>query len=268
MPGTFIEPQDLARRLFSCNPPLLFDVRREKAFQTSAHVLPAARRAIHTDWLAEAALPAGRPVVVYCVHGHNVSQLAMATLRAHGVEAYALQGGIEGWRDAGLPLVARAPDAAMRFGSGSIWVTRQKPKIDRIACPWFIRRFVDDRARFLFVEPDQVLAVADELGAIAFDIADAPVTHIGGRCSFDALLDRYAIEDPVLRQLADIVCGADTGAPDMHPASAGLLAVSLGLAAIEPDDQALIERAFSIYDGLHASLRYASHEVHLWQQTA
>lgn len=268
MLGIFIEPTELARRLFSGKPPLLFDVRREAAFQNAAHVLPAARRALHTDWLAEAALPRDRAVVVYCVHGHNVSQLAAATLRAHGVEAYALQGGIEAWIAAGLPVVARAPDAAMRFGAGSIWVTRQKPKIDRIACPWFIRRFVDDRARFLFVEPDQVLPVAQELGAIAFDVEDAPVTHIGERCSFDALLDRYAISDPVLRQLADIVCGADTAAPGMHAASAGLLATSLGLSAIEPDDHVLLERAFCLYDGLHAYLRYASHEAHFWQKAA
>lgn len=268
MLGTSIEPTDLARRLFSGKPPLLFDVRREAVFQTSPHVLPAARRAIHTDWLMEAALPRDRAVVVYCVHGHNVSQLAVATLRTHGVEASALQGGIEAWVAAGLPVVARAPDAAMRFGGGSIWVTRQKPKIDRIACPWFIRRFVDDQARFLFVEPDQVLPVAQELGAIAFDVEDAPVTHVGERCSFDALLDRYGVEDPGLRQLADIVRGADTGVPGMHPAAAGLLAVSLGLATVEPDDQALLERAFPIYDGLHAHLRYASDETHSWRQAA
>jgi rhodanese-related sulfurtransferase len=135
-----ISIEQLARLIGSDHAPLVLDVRREAVFNTADSVLPAARRAVHTAITAQTLGPAPHGVVVYCVHGHNVSQLATASLRAEGVNAAQLEGGIEAWIAAGHPVIARAPDAAARFGSGTTWVTRRRPKIDRVACPWFIAR--------------------------------------------------------------------------------------------------------------------------------
>jgi len=248
--------------------PVIVDVRRAAVFNAATHVLPAARRGLHTEILPADIGNAAHGVVIYCVHGHNVSQLAVARLRSSGLAAAQLAGGIEAWQAAGGPLIARAPDAAARYGAGTVWVTRRRPKIDRIACPWFIRRFVDDRAQFFFVDADQVLPVAEELGAIAFDVEGAPITHCGGECSFDMLLDRYAVTDPALRALARIVRGADTGALDLAREAAGLLSLSLGLSVLEADDQALLMRGFWLYDALYAYLRYAREETHGWPPRA
>lgn len=264
MLGDFISVDRLACLIGSDHAPVIIDVRRAPVFDDAPVVLPAARRHMHTTLNAAEIGPAPNGIVVYCAHGHNVSQLGAALLRAEGADAAPLSGGIEAWIAAGYPVAAREPDAAGRFGAGTTWVTRRRPKIDRVACPWFIRRFIDDRARFLFVEPDQVLAVAAESGGIAFDVEGAPVTHDGAHCSFDALLRRYHITDPALLALADIVRGADTGVLDGTREAGGLLAISLGLAALEHDDHVILARGFHLYDGLYASLRLAAGEQHSW----
>jgi rhodanese-related sulfurtransferase len=262
--GSFkISPRDLFHRLGLGRAPIIVDVRREPIFSLAGQVIPAAcwRDHMATDtWGAE--IPAGADVVAYCIHGHNVSQLATAHLRARGIQAFTLDGGIEAWTGAGYPVVGKSAFAPPEASDPSVWVTRTNPKIDRIACPWFIRRFVDRRARFLFVDPDQVLPVADELEATAFDIEGAPIAHHGERCSFDDLLDHFAVSDAALRHMAEIVRGADTARPDLAREAAGLLAVSLGISALSPSDQDALERGFPVYDALYAWANFARGEPH------
>ena len=140
----------------------------------------------------------------------------------------------------------------------SLWVTRRRPKIDRIACPWLIRRFIDPRPAFSIVDPPEVPAVARETGAIPFDIEGVEISHEGERCSFDTMLKLFGLESTALARLALIVRGADTARHDLAPEAAGLHAVSLGLSALAgDDDHGLLERGFIVYDGLFAYLRFA-----------
>lgn len=135
------------------------------------------------------------------------------------------------------------------------WVTREHPKIDRIACPWLIARFIDDDPEFLYVPADQVPAVAFREDATPFDVPGVALTHNGDRCSFDAFLARYGLDDPALHRMAVIVRGADTGRPDLAPEAAGLLAISRGLSATHPDDHAMLRHGMVIYDALYAWAR-------------
>src|SRR6266480_6237558 len=141
------------------------------------------------------------------------------------------------------------------------WVTRERPKIDRIACPWLIARFIDREPEFLFVPPVDVLATARDRNAIPYDVPDVELTHVGEQCSFDAFLRKYGLDDPALAELAVIVRGADTGRPDLAPQAAGLLAISLGLSQLFPDDHELLARGFVIYDALYAWLQHAKGRV-------
>jgi len=139
--------------------------------------------------------------------------------------------------------------------SHSKWITRERPKIDRIACPWLIRRFIDPRAEFLYVPSEQVLTVAKAKQAIPYDVPDVQFSHRGELCSFDAFIADFAIDDAALAELALIVRGADTGRPDLTPQSAGLLAVSFGLSLNYSDDHAMLEQGMVIYDALYAWIR-------------
>ncbi len=152
----------------------------------------------------------------------------------------------------------------------SLWVTRRRPKIDRIACPWLIRRFIDAKARIYFVDPPEVGNVAKETGAIPFDVEGVDLTHEGERCSFDTMLKVFGLEsDPHLARLALIVRGADTARYDLAPEAAGLHAVSLGLSALAgDDDHALLDRGFVMYDALYAWARHAAGERHNWPAKA
>ena len=264
MLGDSISVSDLLKLIGSDKAPVILDVRREALFAKAPFVLPAARR-------PSAPLPqptelgdTPHGIVVYCAHGHNLSQMAAAHLRSLGAPAAWLEGGIDAWAAANGPLIAREPDAPARFGAGTVWVTRRRPKIDRVACPWFIRRFIDDRARFLFVDGPYVIKIADEMGGIAFDVEGASVTHDGPRCSFDTLMDRYQVNDPDLRRLAEIVRGADTADLGLARETGGLLSISLGLSILENDDRQMLHRGFHLYDGLYAYLRFASTERHNW----
>ena len=144
------------------------------------------------------------------------------------------------------------------------WVTRERPKIDRVACPWLITRFIDRDAEFLFVPRADVRRVAEETGAIPYDVEGVELSHDGPLCSFDAFLARYRLEDPSLQTLATIVRGADTDRLDIAPQCAGLLAVSLGLSRIYSDDHEQLRHGFVIYDALYAWLREAKDEKHNW----
>jgi hypothetical protein len=148
------------------------------------------------------------------------------------------------------------------------WVTRERPKIDRLACPWLIGRFIDPEAEFLFVAPAQVRKVAADTGAIPFDVPDVELTHVGDHCSFDAFVDKYDLQDPALAQLATIVRGADTGHPELAPQSSGLLAISLGLSHLYGDDHQLLQHGMTIYDALYAWCRDGQGERHGWDPDA
>ncbi|HJQ12049.1 MAG TPA: chromate resistance protein ChrB domain-containing protein [Gemmatimonadaceae bacterium] len=144
------------------------------------------------------------------------------------------------------------------------WVTRERPKIDRVACPWLIARFVDKHPEFLFVAPKDVVRVAEETGAIPYDVEGVELSHEGPLCSFDAFLKKYDLTDPALADLARIVRGADTERLDLEPQCSGLLAISLGLSRIFADDHEQLRHGFVIYDALYAWLREARSERHTW----
>jgi hypothetical protein len=171
-----------------------------------------------------------------------------------------------------LPIASRnlPADLSARLAAAKgTWVTRERPKIDRIACPWLIRRRIDPAAQFLYVPTDRVLAVAAETGAIPYDIPGAePFSHDGELCSFDAFVKIFGLADPALDRLACIVRGADTGRPELTPQSGGLLAISLGLSAIFPDDQAMLAHGMTIYDALYAWCGGLDDETHSWKPAA
>ena len=148
------------------------------------------------------------------------------------------------------------------------WVTRERPKIDRIACPWLIARFIDKDAEFLYVPATDVLKVAEETGAIPYDIPGVEYGHVGELCSFDAFLRLHQLTDPALQQLAVIVRGADTARPDLAPQCAGLLAQSLGLSALFPDDHVMLQHGMLMYDAYYAWLKQARNESHDWKPAA
>jgi hypothetical protein len=159
-------------------------------------------------------------------------------------------------------VVSRKTISQLLQRSNSKWVTRERPKIDRIACPWLIRRFIDPRAEFLYVPADQVRAVAKAEQAIPYDVPDVQFSHRGELCSFDAFLADFAIDDPALAELALIVRGADTGKPGLTPQSPGLLAISLGLSANFADDHAMLEQGMVLYDALYAWIRTTRADAH------
>src|SRR5262245_42226389 len=207
-----IAASELYPRLGTLAAPVLVDVRRDDAFNDDDSLIVSAVHYPPQDvvqWPSH--LPPDRPVVVYCAHGHEVSQGVAAVLRQIGLKAAFLEGGIAGWRESGLPTRKR------RYAIENKWVTREHPKIDRIACPWLIRRFINPFAEFLYVPAADVAAVAQLEQATPFDIAGVEFGHVGDHCSFDALVKAFAIKDRALDQLATIVRGADTARPDLAP---------------------------------------------------
>jgi hypothetical protein len=132
------------------------------------------------------------------------------------------------------------------------WITRERPKIDRIACPWLIARFIDQSPEFLYVPADQVRRIAEETGAVPYDVPGVEMTHVGELCSFDAFLGKYQLTEPALQTLAAIVRGADTSRPDLTPQSAGLYAISIGLSRNFADDHEMLKHGMVIYDALYA----------------
>ena len=144
------------------------------------------------------------------------------------------------------------------------WVTRERPKIDRIACPWLVVRFIDEKPEFLFVPTDRVFSTAAETGAIPYDIPGAELSHVGEKCSFDAFLEKYRLDDPALGALAPIIRGADTSRLDLTPQSAGLFAISLGLSALYADDHEMLKHGLVMYDALYAWCRTQRDETHAW----
>jgi rhodanese-related sulfurtransferase len=241
-----ITAEELRRRQDSGT--IVVDVRRSPAFLAASEMIAGALRrdpATISEWANT--LPPARLTVVYCVHGHEVSQNAAKALRDAGREALFLDGGIEeGWKAGGGAVDAKPANAGTR------WVTRERPKIDRIACPWLISRFVDRDAEFLYVPSNEVLDVARRRQAQPYDVAGVHFTHDGDLCSFDAFIKHYRLKDPALDRLATIVRGADTGKPDLAPQAHGLLAISQGLSRTFPDDQEMLKHGMVLYDALYA----------------
>ena len=218
--------------------------------------------AVVQSWAKE--LPRASSVVVYCVHGHEISQGAAKALREFGFTARYLEGGLEeGWKATGGALIGKPVEASTR------WVTRERPKIDRIACPWLVARFVDPEAEFLYVPSKEVPRAAKEKAAIPYDIPDVHFSHDGELCSFDAFLKTYRLaDDPALAQLAVIVRGADTGHLELAPQAAGLLAVSLGLSRNFKDDHEMLRHGMVVYDALYAWCKDGRDETHTWNPAA
>ncbi len=240
-------------------PPLVIDVRRNERWQEAPDLIGGALRRDPQkvrEWAKT--LPATASVVVYCVHGHEVSQNAAKALQAEGISASFLEGGIEHWRAADGDLEVKPK------GTSTRWVTRERPKIDRIACPWLVKRFVDPEAEFLYVPPQEVLRTAKEREAVPYDVPDVAFSHDGELCSFDAFLRHYRLTDPALAELAVIVRGADTGRPELAPQAPGLLAVSLGLSLNFADDQEMLKHGMVLYDALYSWCRKGKEEKHTW----
>jgi rhodanese-related sulfurtransferase len=244
--------------------PIVLDVRRLPAYREATDTISGALRrdpeAVGT-WMKT--LPRASSVVVYCVRGHEVSQGVAKALQEHGIPARYLEGGIEAWKAKEGPL-DRKP-----AGGDTRWVTRERPKIDRIACPWLISRFVDRDAEFLYVPTKQVREIAQARDAVPYDVPDVHFTHEGGLCSFDAFLKHYRLSgDPALERLALIVRGADTGKLDLAAQAPGLAAVSLGLSRIFPDDHEMLKHGMVLYDALYAWCKEGQDETHTWNPQA
>ncbi|MBI1943746.1 MAG: chromate resistance protein [Betaproteobacteria bacterium] len=245
------------------SPPIVIDVRRSETFRAAPELIRGALRRDPlrvADWAKS--LPTASNVVVYCVHGHEVSQDAARHLSSQGIAASFLEGGIEAWKRQQQAVAHKPGNASTR------WVTRERPKVDRIACPWLIRRFIDAEAEFLYVPPKEVLRAAAERDAVPYDIPDVEFSHAGELCSFDAFLRYYRLNDPALAELAVIVRGADTNRPDLAPQAAGLAALSLGLSRIFKDDFEMLAHGMAMYDALYTWCKEGKQEVHTWNPDA
>lgn len=259
-----VAARELQSELAHAQPPLVIDVRKAADFQAATDMIAGALRRDPeriSSWEKE--LPRASTVVAYCAHGLSVSQGVADKLAEAGIAVRYLRGGIEdGWRPQGGDLVRKAGNASTR------WVTRERPKIDRIACPWLIARFVDPDAEFLYVPASKVLSAAREKDAVPYDVPDVPFSHEGERCSFDAFLKAYRLADPALQQLAVIVRGADTARLDLAPQAPGLIAISLGLSRIFADDRDILRHGMVMYDALYAWCKEGHADAHTWNPTA
>ena len=259
-----INSEKLSRLIGTPTAPVIIDVRNGEDFAADPRIIPASLRRSHGDVADWAPGFAGKEVVAVCHHGAKLSHGAAAWLRHLGADAVSLEDGFEGWKAAGLPLV---PVALIppRDGQGrTLWVTRARPKIDRIACPWLIRRFIDPSAVFLFVAPPEVAAVAERFSATAFDIEETFWSHRGETCTFDTMIAEWGLASPPLQRLATIVRGADTARLDLAPEAAGLLAASLGLSRMFTDDLKQLEAGMLLYDAFYRWCRDATAETHNW----
>lgn len=259
-----ITVQQLLRLVGTPGAPTIVDVCIDEDFADDPRLIPTAIRHPFADVAALVPRLLDHRTVVVCQKGLKLSQGAAAVLRSHGIAAEFLQGGNFGWRDAGAPLVPVNSLPARNPSGQTVWVTRHRPKIDRIACPWLIKRFIDRNAQFLFVAPAQVHNVAEKFNAAPFDVEDVFWTHRGDRCTFDTMIEEFALETEPLNRLATIVRGADTNRHDLAAESAGLLAASLGLSRMYRDDMAQLDASMAIYDAFYRWARDASNETHDW----
>ena len=261
---TQITVAQLSRLIGTPDAPVIIDVCIDEDFNEDPRLIPTAIR--HPFKQIHTLVPAlqGKKVVVICQKGLKLSEGAAAILRAHGISTENLQGGNYAWRDAGGPLIPEANIPARNNDGHTVWVTRLRPKIDRIACPWLIRRFIDPQAQFLFVAASAVLPVAEKFNAIPFDVEDVFWSHRGDQCTFDTMVEEFVLKIPALQHLSTIVRAADTNQHNLAPEAAGLLAASLGLSRMYRDDLAQLDASMVLYDAMYRWARDATSEQHDW----
>ena len=256
----FISIQELNERMARGEQLRVFDVRRHQALEASSRFIPGSRWRNHletADWIGQ--LAPATPVVVTCMHGHNVSQIAGAALREKNVCAQVLSDGIEAWLEAGYPSIGQSQLAPFDSRTESRWVSGLGAGIDASACGWLIRRFIDPDAALHFVEPEWVADVADELGAIAFAPPESPLETPDNLCFFDMILQFFDIKDAVLADLAVIIRAAATSPAGQAPEAAGLGAVLDGIAVRSTDDHQAVQLAAPVYDALYARQALCGH---------
>ena len=258
-----------ARLIGTPDAPLFVDVRKGEDFAASEYFIPGAIRWNYDGGDAPPAeLANATTAVAYCVKGLHVGIIGAEKLREKSLDASFLEGGLRQWMDAGAMSVKKRPDLGVTGESISRWVTRARPKIDRIACPWLVRRFIDPRAEFFYVPTNEVFTFAEANNAVAYDIPDAPIEHAGPLCSFDNFLRAFELTSPALERMASIVRGADTDELNLAPQSAGLLAISLGFSKNFADDHAMLEAMMPVYDALYRWVLdavVATDEKHNWK---
>src|SRR5215813_13325147 len=259
-----ISTDKLSRLIGTANAPALIDVRIDEDFAADPRLIPGATRRSHRDVQDWAGGLTGQSVVVICHRGEKLSEGTAAWLRYNNIAAEILDGGQVGWKQAELPTVP-ADKIPKRDGRGrTVWVTRSRPKIDRIACPWLIRRFVDPSAAFLFVASSEVAAVAERFGATPFDVENVFWSHRGELCTFDVMVQEFGLSTPSLERLAIMVRAADTARLDLSPEAPGLLAASLGLSRMFDDDLEQLDAGLLLYDAFYRWCRDATKETHNW----
>jgi rhodanese-related sulfurtransferase len=257
-----ISVEKLVRLIGTPRCPALIDVRPKDDFASSRQLIPGSTRRTHSDASEWAGEFTGQSAVVICSNGAALSQGTAAWLRHVGVTADVLEGGFEAWTKAELPLLTASKIPPLDRQGRSVWVTRARPKVDRIACPWLIRRFIDPRAVFLFVAAPEVPSVVQQFGAVPFDLDGVFWSHRGEKCTFDLMVEEFGLTTEPLLRLATMVRAADTGHLDLAPQAAGLLAASLGLSRMYTDDLAQLEAGFLLYDALYRWCRDAVDETH------
>lgn len=263
--STPISVDSLYAQLALPGSPMILDVRSAEHL-ASPRLIPGARRrdpGLLGQWAA--LLPPSRAIAIYDTDGRQAGQTAQS-LAALGFQASYLEGGLDSWIIAGRSTIKTRSD--LNVPGGSRWVTRERPKIDRLACPWLIRRFIDPDALFFYTPAQRVRSEAEALGAQPYDIADVTFSHRGANCSFDAFLAEFDLHDESLDRVADIVRAADTGELAQSPQAPGLSAISLGLSANVSDDFLLLEQAMPVYDALYAWCKTARGETHSWPKKA
>lgn len=257
-------PSQLLRLIGTDRCPVIIDICLPEDFAQDPHLIPTALRHDAFDPIGLAHRLDGRPALIVCQKGRKLSQGMAAMLRADGGQAEYLQGGIQAWRATlGAPAIPAAALPAPVQGR-TLWVTRHRPRIDRIACPWLLRRFVDPAARILYVAPSEVRAVAERFDAEPFDIDGVKWSHRNGGCTFDTMLDLFQLRTPALDRMARVIRAADTGQHDAAPQAAGLLALSVGLSRCFKEDQAQLDASLSLYDWLYRWARDGHTETHSW----
>jgi len=256
----------LSRLIGTPDAPVVVDICIDPDFNEDPRLIPTAFRHPHGDIAALAPGLAGKNTVIVCQKGLKLSQGAAAILRTYGIHAEYLEGGNVAWRDAGQPLIPAAALPKTNAQGETVWVTRHRPKIDRLACPWLIRRFVDPRARFLYVSPSEVENVAEKFSATPFDVDGMFWSHRGNDCTFDTMIGEFHLQTEALQRLALIVRGADTDRHDLAPQAAGLLAASLGLSRMYRDDLQQLDAGMGLYDAFYRWCRDATAETHDWPQ--
>ena len=259
-----ITPPQLSRLIGTPDAPQMFDISIDPDFDDDPFLIPGSVRHPHTDIEELKQRLSDAPCVITCQRGIKLSQGLTARLRSDGYRAEYLKGGMFAWRD--MKDMVRIPASALPapVDGATLWVTRHRPKIDRIACPWLIRRFVDRNARFLFVSPSEVMGVADRYGATPFDVEDVFWSHRGDACTFDTMLDEFALHTDALDRLARVIRAADTNRHDLAPEAAGLLAMSVGLSRQYRDDQEQLKAGLTLYDALYRWARDGANEGHDW----